>query len=67
MRQVLLLVLALLWPAFAHAEVLALVGGTVLDGTGGPALRNGVVVIDGERIVAVGPAGSTPIPKACCS
>lgn len=56
------LVLALLWPAIPRAEVLALIGGTVLDGSGGPALRNGVVVIDGERIVAVGPVNSTLIP-----
>jgi imidazolonepropionase-like amidohydrolase len=61
MRRVLLL-LALAWPVLSRAEVLALVGGTVLDGTGGPALRNAVVVIDGERILAVGPAASTPIP-----
>lgn len=63
MRRVLLLALALLWPALLRAEVLALVGGTVVDGAGGPVLRNGVVVIDGERIVAVGPAASTPIPE----
>ncbi len=62
MRRVLLLMLAFAWPAMPHAEVLALVGGTVLDGTGGPALHDGVVVIDGERILAVGPAASTPIP-----
>jgi imidazolonepropionase-like amidohydrolase len=57
-----ILLAALLGSPSALADVTALVGGTVLDGTGGPPLRNGVVVIDGERIVAVGPAATTPIP-----
>jgi hypothetical protein len=34
---------------------LALTGGLVLDGTGGAPLEDGVVVIRGERIEAVGP------------
>ena len=29
---------------------LALVGGTLIDGTGGPPIRNSVVLVDGERV-----------------
>jgi len=32
---------------------IALVGGQVIDGTGGPAIRDGTVVIEGSRIVEV--------------
>jgi imidazolonepropionase-like amidohydrolase len=45
-----------------HARALALVGGTILDGNGGEPVRNGVLVMDGTRIVAVGDR-STPIPR----
>ncbi len=42
---------------------LAIVGGTVIDGTGrDPIPRGGVIIADG-RIVAVGPEGSLPIPR----
>jgi imidazolonepropionase-like amidohydrolase len=58
------LLLALLVPASAHAEVVALVGGTVHPASG-PKIEHGVVVIDGERIVSVGtgpaPAGARVI------
>jgi len=47
--------------AQADAEVLAVVGGTIIDGNGGTPIENGVVIIDGKRIVAVGDR-STPIP-----
>jgi imidazolonepropionase-like amidohydrolase len=40
----------------------ALVGGTLIDGTGGPPIRNSVVLIDGERITAVGTVGSRAVP-----
>jgi imidazolonepropionase-like amidohydrolase len=40
----------------------ALVGGTLIDGDGGPPLRNSVILIEGERIRAVGQMGSLPIP-----
>jgi imidazolonepropionase-like amidohydrolase len=44
------------------AETKALVGGTLIDGYGGHPLRNSVVLIEGERITAVGQAGSLPVP-----
>jgi imidazolonepropionase-like amidohydrolase len=45
----------------AGAEVLAIVGGTLIDGRGGKPINHGIVVVEGERISAVGPA-STAIP-----
>lgn len=40
----------------------ALVGGTLVDGYGGPPLRDAVVLIEGERISEVGPEGQVEIP-----
>jgi imidazolonepropionase-like amidohydrolase len=40
----------------------ALVGGTLIDGYGGPPIRNSVVLIDNQKIQAVGQVGSLPIP-----
>jgi len=49
--------------AAQHSGVKALVGGTLIDGYGGPPLRNSVIVIEGERIAAVGQVGSLAIPS----
>jgi imidazolonepropionase-like amidohydrolase len=40
----------------------ALVGGTLVDGFGGRPIRNSVVLIDGERISAVGQVGALAVP-----
>lgn len=40
----------------------ALVGGTLIDGHGGPPLRNSVVIISGDRIQAVGTVGQLSVP-----
>ncbi len=45
------------------AKLKALVGGTLIDGYGGPPLRNSVVLVDGERIKAVGQVGSLAVPQ----
>jgi imidazolonepropionase-like amidohydrolase len=41
---------------------LALVGATLLDATGAPAVPNATVVVENGRIVAAGPSASTPVP-----
>jgi imidazolonepropionase-like amidohydrolase len=41
---------------------LALVGGTLIDGFGAPPIRNSVVLVQGERISAVGQVGTLPVP-----
>lgn len=53
--------LMLLAPA-ALAAKLALVGGTLVDGTLREPIHDSVVLIEGERIVAVGRQGSLAIP-----
>ena len=47
----------------AQPASLAIVGATVIDGSGGAPLTNAVVVITGNRIAAVGPRGSTTVPS----
>lgn len=41
----------------------ALVGGTMIDGYGGKPLRNSIIVVEGERIKAIGQVGTMTIPK----
>ncbi|MFC2081864.1 amidohydrolase family protein [Candidatus Bipolaricaulota bacterium] len=42
--------------------VVAVVRGTLIDGTGGEPVENAVVLIQGQRIVAVGPAEAISVP-----
>ena len=42
--------------------VKALVGGTLVDGNGGKPIQNSVVIVEGERIRAVGQVGSLAVP-----
>ena len=35
----------------------AITGGTLIDGYGGPPIRDSVIVVNGERIVAAGAVG----------
>jgi imidazolonepropionase-like amidohydrolase len=52
-------------PAFAApgVPIKALVGGRLIDGYGGPPLDDSVVLIEGDRIKAVGRVGEVPIPE----
>jgi imidazolonepropionase-like amidohydrolase len=49
-------------PPPAEQGSLAIVGADVLPMTGSVALRDRTVIVRGDRIVAIGPAGSTRIP-----
>jgi len=58
-----LLVLALLVAAGpTRAATVALVGGRLIDGFGGPPLANSVILIEGARIKAIGQVGKLSIP-----
>lgn len=52
------------WSAHGPDALVALVGGTVIDGNDGAPLRDAVIVIKDDRIVSVGPRGKSDLPKA---
>jgi imidazolonepropionase-like amidohydrolase len=58
------LALVLVWLSapLCAAERLALVGGTLIDGFGSTPIRDSVILIEGERIAAVGQVGSLEVP-----
>jgi imidazolonepropionase-like amidohydrolase len=67
-RQVLAVVCALV---VSHASAvaqgasrvtMAVVGGRIIDGYGGPVIENGVILVAGERIVQVGRVGELAVP-----
>jgi imidazolonepropionase-like amidohydrolase len=59
---VLLIISGLVYSQIRSGAVKALVGGTLIDGYGSAPIRNSVVIIEGERIKAVGQVGSLAIP-----
>ncbi|MBS0374586.1 MAG: amidohydrolase family protein [Proteobacteria bacterium] len=64
-RKFLLATLALLVLPLAQATaagVVALVGGRLIDGFGGPPIDRSVILVEGERIKAVGTVDSLPVP-----
>jgi imidazolonepropionase-like amidohydrolase len=46
----------------SHEDTLALVGGTLIDGTGSPAVPDSVVLIEKGHIIAAGPRSAVKIP-----
>ena len=46
----------------AAPRLVAMVGGTLIDGFGSTPIRNSVILIEGERIKAVGQVGSLAVP-----
>jgi imidazolonepropionase-like amidohydrolase len=47
----------------SHASTLAIVGGTLIDGTGAAPVQDAAVVIRNGRIIAAGPRAKVKIPK----
>jgi len=56
------LIFSLVVPGSLWAETIVIEGGTLITGSGRATIANAVLVIEGERISAVGPAGSVRIP-----
>jgi imidazolonepropionase-like amidohydrolase len=48
-------------PGLSQSSV-AIVGATIIDGNGGPALEDGTIVLTGNRIAAVGPSSQVEVP-----
>lgn len=74
LKHIVVLSIFLALPSFAVAQGLspgqarttrptAIVGASVVDLNGGAAVADAVVLIEGERITAIGPAASTQIPQ----
>jgi imidazolonepropionase-like amidohydrolase len=53
----------LLTGSTAFAQSMALVGGTVIDGTGKPGIPNAVVIITRDRLSCVGTVAQCPVPS----
>ncbi len=62
MKNVLLILLSIL-TLQSEGQIKALVGGSLIDGFGGKPLQNSVIIIEGERIKAIGQIGQLEIPK----
>ena len=46
-----------------QSDVTAITNARIIDGNGGEPVADGVIVIRGERIEAIGPTNSTPVPE----
>ncbi len=46
-----------------NTSLKALVGGTLIDGFGGTPIKNSVIIIEGEKIKAIGQVGNIDIPS----
>ena len=46
-----------------HSRIIALVGATILDGTGGPSLSDGSIIIERDRIACIGSSVVCPVPE----
>ncbi len=49
--------------AQVHTPPLAIVGATIIDGNGGAPIADGTLVIEGDRITAVGDRASVAVPE----
>lgn len=64
MKKLLFLLLTLSSAIQAQSPIKALVGGTLIDGYGGKPLANSIILIEGERIKAIGQVGQMAIPPS---
>ena len=62
MSRALVLLAACFASLAAQAAALVLSGGTVIDGYGNPPIANGIVVVENDRIVAVGGRDQVLVP-----
>ncbi|WP_194976978.1 amidohydrolase family protein [Aquiflexum lacus] len=63
-KTILLLLFIFSLPYTLQAQnIKALVGGTLIDGFGGPPLRNSVIIIEDERIKEIGQVNNLKIPE----
>lgn len=60
-RAILILCITLVFQ-LANGQIKALTGGTLIDGFGGKPLANSIILIEGERIKAIGQIGQLAIP-----
>ncbi|MGH8198003.1 MAG: amidohydrolase family protein, partial [Steroidobacteraceae bacterium] len=63
MKSGVVFALALLPTVAAQAAALVLAGGTVIDGYGNAPIPDGIVVIENDRILAVGGVGQVIVPE----
>jgi imidazolonepropionase-like amidohydrolase len=63
MKRVFLAFTACCMAATVQATTLVLSGGTIIDGYGNPPIADGVVVIENDRILAVGGRGQVLVPE----
>ena len=59
----LFLTLLLSIPSYAQSNLKALVGGRLIDGFGGTPIANSIILIEGEKIKAIGQVGNMEIPE----
>ncbi len=62
MKRAIALIAGSLLAAAAQAATLVLAGGTVIDGYGNAPIQDGIVVIENDRILAVGGVGQVVVP-----
>ena len=63
MKRIQFLLLILCANLVQGQQLKALVGGTLIDGFGGTPIRNSVIIIENERIKAIGQVGQLAIPN----
>ena len=53
---------AVMWATFVSAQSIAFTNVRIVDGNGGSPVEHGTIVIEGQKIVAVGPTSGISIP-----